>query len=575
MFLNAKNILLIFQQSLILFTYFLIFSKSVIAEPSKNNVLPINKQQFVNQAENFAQQRIIPSQLKAIRKWEEELLKWQTLGDKSQAALTLIKLGEIYKDIGATKLALEHYNKALSLYREFDNRLQEAFILSQISSIYIIELERLKEERNFHSLHSLYVNSRQSQLLLEKIRSTPEKVLELYQKSLRIYQELNNLSGEASILNKMAQKRYLYDSDLDKHKLLQKSLAIYQEIGDKQGEALVLGFLSEFNLMEYRNDQAGWDLFDRAMAIYGEITPQNSDGFTIGKAQANLLTMAVDYWWSDNQRKALELYEQSLKIYQEIGDKKGEALAIKNMGYRYFLLEDKEKELEFYTEALGIYREIGDSFGIANILDSLGRAYYFSGDVEKALEFYNQELEILQEASQFYSQIGDSETALIFEYRQPVIWFAIGNIYSKLQDDKNEIEAYKQARKVYQELRDNEGEIDFLIKVAEYYGNQENLEKMVEFLTQAVKIYQEKGDFQAEANLLRDKIAGIYFYRLKDSETGFEILNKSLKIYRQIGKTEEVAKTLSRIGYLYLYTAENELQNPLESKRMSKRERFF
>ncbi|NET76492.1 CHAT domain-containing protein [Okeania sp. SIO1F9] len=66
---------------------------------------------------------------------------------------------------------------------------------------------------------------------------------------------------------------------------------------------------------------------------------------------------------------------------------------------------------------------------------------------------------------------------------------------------------------------------------------------------------------------MRDKIAGIYFYRLKYSETGFEVLNKSLKIYRKIGEPEEVAKTLSRIGYFYLYTAKNELKNPLESQR--------
>ncbi|NES67513.1 MAG: hypothetical protein F6K24_20860, partial [Okeania sp. SIO2D1] len=218
MFLNKRSLLLIFQQSLILLVYFLILPKSVIAESSKHNLLPINKQQFVERVKKNAQHKTIPSQLETIRKWEEALLKWQKLGDKSQAALTLIKLGEIYKDIGATKLALEHYNKALSLYQELDNRLQEAFIFSQIGSIYIIELERLKEERNFHSLHNLFVNSRQSQLLSEKIRSTPEKVLELYQKSLTIYQELNNLSGEASILNRMAQKRYLYDSDLDKQK---------------------------------------------------------------------------------------------------------------------------------------------------------------------------------------------------------------------------------------------------------------------------------------------------------------------------------------------------------------------
>ncbi|NES76038.1 MULTISPECIES: lipopolysaccharide assembly protein LapB [Okeania] len=403
--------------------------------------------------------------------------------------MTLIKLGEIYKDIGATKLALEHYNKVLNLYREFDKRLQEAFILSQIGSIYIIELERLEKERNFQSFHGLFVNSGQSQLLLEKIHSTPENALELYQKSLAIYQEINNLSEEARILNRMAQSRYLYDGNEGKQKLLQKSLAIYQEIGDKQGEAFVLGLLSELNLIEYKNDGAGWDLFNRAMAIYREITPQNSDNFTVVQAQANLLTIAVDYWWSDNQQKALELYEQSLKIYQAIEDKKGKALVIKKMGDRYGWLEDKEKQLEFYTEALGIYQEIGDGIQIANILDSLGRVYSDSGNLEKALEFYNKELEILQESSQFYSQIGDSETALIFEYRQPIIWFAMGNIYSKLQDKKNEVEAYKQARKIYQKLPDNQGETDFLIKIAEYYGNQENLEKMVEFLTQAVKVY--------------------------------------------------------------------------------------
>ncbi len=57
MFSSQRNILRIFQHSLILFIYFLILSESVIAEPSKNNLPPLNKQQLLNEAEKLAKQK--------------------------------------------------------------------------------------------------------------------------------------------------------------------------------------------------------------------------------------------------------------------------------------------------------------------------------------------------------------------------------------------------------------------------------------------------------------------------------------------------------------------------------------
>ena len=585
-----KKILRTFQPSLTLLIYFLILSKSVMAEPSQNNpalLKPlkiisqnnqylVKKQQLFAEVEKLVQQQTIPAKLQEIEKSEEILSKFRSSGDKSQTALTLLKLGSIYKKIGAITLALESYKEALSLDREIENRLQEAFTLGQIGDVYVAELEQLKQQQRLALINGLFINSRWQKLFFSKNSSHNEKALEFYQQSLEIYQEMNNLAnpnvdkfsarqGEANILNNMAKST---NENYEKEKLLQQSLAIYQEIGDKKGEAFVLGDLSKVNLIN--NDQVAWlELFNQAIKIYQEIADSSpEDNFTARQTEANLLSITANYWWSDNQQQALEFYNQSLKIYQEIGDKQGEALTLNSIGDNYAWLENREKQLEFYNQALSIYQEIGDSIGEAKLLDKLGSIHSNSGDIEKALDFYNQELEKVQEASQLYFELGDSETALTFDYRQPIILFKIGKLYSQLGDDKNELEAYNQAQMIYQKWEDSTGETAFLIKIAERYSykEQENAEKMVYFLNYAVKVYQKNGDIKAEANLLRDKITGIYFYRLEDSEKGFYTLNQALKIYRQIGEETEVARTLKRIGYFYLHTSENESENQLENK---------
>lgn len=122
-------------------------------------------QQLVNEAEKLTQQKTIPSQLEALKKWSEARLKWQQLGDKSQEALTLLKLAEIYKNLGATVPALERYTEALNLYRQLGNRLQEALTLSEIGNTYIANLEQGKEEEQFSFEHDLFIDSRLSQFV--------------------------------------------------------------------------------------------------------------------------------------------------------------------------------------------------------------------------------------------------------------------------------------------------------------------------------------------------------------------------------------------------------------------------
>ncbi|MBK8615931.1 MAG: tetratricopeptide repeat protein [Anaerolineales bacterium] len=51
-------------------------------------------------------------------------------------------------------------------------------------------------------------------------------------------------------------------------------------------------------------------------------------------------------------RKAIEFYEQRIKIAREIGDRRGEGAALGNLGIAYKTLGEARKAIEFYEQHL-------------------------------------------------------------------------------------------------------------------------------------------------------------------------------------------------------------------------------
>ena len=78
-------------------------------------------------------------------------------------------------------------------------------------------------------------------------------------------------------------------------------------------------------------------------------------------------------------RKAIEYYEQALKISKEIGDRRGEGNRLGNLGLAYSHLGEPRKAIEYYEQALKISKEIGDRHGEGNHLCNLGNDIQSSG----------------------------------------------------------------------------------------------------------------------------------------------------------------------------------------------------
>ncbi len=195
--------------------------------------------------------------------------------------------------------------------------------------------------------------------------------------------------------------------------------AILQEIG------LTCGSISEI--------EAARGSFDEAVRLYREIGDRRGEGNALGN-------LGLAYADLGQVERAIDYYEQALVIAREIGDRRGEGNALGNLGLAYADLGQVERAIDSYEKHLAIAREIGDRRGEGNALGNLGSAYARLGQVERAIDYYEQALVIARE-------IGDRRGE----------GNALGNLglaYADLGQMERAIGILEQALRIGQEIKD-------------------------------------------------------------------------------------------------------------------------
>jgi tetratricopeptide (TPR) repeat protein len=498
--------------------------------------------------------------------------------------------------LGATTPARERYNEALTFYQERGDRLQEAFILAQIGSLYAEDAIQLKldslpyqvgfPEENESSLTLSYLGSTSEidgnspDEGDSKIEQEVERAREFYARSLEIYEGLNNSSDPDRIVVRQAQaqtlkmmgmmfvqRRRFYPHFLIRHhlyndfynfkpkNLLEQSLEIYQEIGDLQGEAFVLGQLMKL----YRDDFVKSEqLFDRAMTIYDELENVSSDrNTTILQAKAQLLNIAAQNASGERREKALVFYDRALKLYQQIGDRHGEANTIFDLAHFYSEV-DVLKSLTYYQQSLNLYEQTGDLFSQAEVYKRLGGTYFNLKDWIKSLSFFEKELDEVDKIIRLYQKLNDEKLALKFKYRQPIILFKIAFVSNQKGDREQEFQALSRAQTVYQQPKNIKRESNFLISIAQYHQWHNRPEQSQKAIDEAITLYRKSGDLEGEVRFLRDRVQRFFGRNLIDDiepvNSRKELLltyDRIIAIYQQLGNKREEARSLANLGEFY------------------------
>ncbi len=90
-------------------------------------------------------------------------------------------------------------------------------------------------------------------------------------------------------------------------------------------------------------------------------------------------------------------YEESLALYNELGNKDGYARVLGNFGIAVEMHGDHERAITLMQESLSLFRELGNKSGIAWDLFFMGQPAYTHGQIEKAGTMFEESLALFRE----------------------------------------------------------------------------------------------------------------------------------------------------------------------------------
>lgn len=231
-------------------------------------------------------------------------------------------------------------------------------------------------------------------------------------------------------------------------------------------------------------------------------------------------------------QKAIDYFEQSLAINEEIGADKEAANALSNIGTIYDQQGQPDKALINYAKALKIQEKIGAKDGMAFTLNNMAAVYDKQGQVQKALELNHQSLKLHLETNNKYG----AATCLN----------NLGALYVKQGDRAKALDYYNQSLKMREAIDDKQGIATCLHNIGYVYEAVGDREKALDYDTRGLKIYESIGDKRGIANSYHN-MAAIY-EKQGDVDKALAYYNDALAIYEGMNDKRGMANSLNNIG---------------------------
>jgi CHAT domain-containing protein/Tfp pilus assembly protein PilF len=359
----------------------------------------------------------------AIKKYEEALPLFRTLGARSKEAYILSITGELLHELGDDQLALDRHNRALPLWRVLGNRIDEATTLNDIAAAY----NELGEK---------------------------QKALDFFNQALSLHRTVeNNQRGETTTLQNIAA---VYSSLGEIQKsldILNQAIPLFQSLKDNRGEATALNNAG----LDYHSlgeAQKALDFFNLALPLRRTANDPAGEATTLNN-------IGLVYFSLGDKQKALDFFNQALTMHKSVGSRQGEAVTLSNIGAVHYLQGEKQKAADFSNQVLTIYRELKNSLGEALTLGNIGVIYRTTGQYQKALDFLNQ-------ARSLHRKIGD-------RYGEVTPLHNIGLTYQSLGETQKALDSFKQALALGQDLRNRRMVAETHYKIARLERDMGNL----------------------------------------------------------------------------------------------------
>lgn len=130
---------------------------------------------------------------------------------------------------------------------------------------------------------------------------------------------------------------------------------------------------------------------EEALVLGRELEDETIIASTLSELATLLCEHRADY------AAAIPLYQESLRLYQDLGNLHGEASVLLNLGAIAYETGNLVEARHYYEQSLAIYQEIRYPRGLAAALNNLAMVYRSQGNLPEALKLVEESLEIKQQ----------------------------------------------------------------------------------------------------------------------------------------------------------------------------------
>lgn len=294
-------------------------------------------------------------------------------------------------------------------------------------------------------------------------------------------------------------------------------------------------FLSFFSLLANANN-----VID---SLYGVIhSKQNSDSTKINAY------IELSYALQSNPLQVLLLEKEFLKFCQGISNTATKAYAFRQAGNMNYRAEYYDRAIDLYFQSVRLYEKINDPVGVLRAYNNIANAYTEQGIISNDSTAFLKAIEILNNAVSLSKKY---DTLNIHN-----LYNNIGNAYKELKQYKRALGYYNFSYPHYMKRNDNNG-IEFsLINLGKTYlllaketDKSEHYAKAMEYFMLWKSKYLNNSNYERQALMLCN--IGEVFMLMNDLPIAEKYLNDAYSIAVKTGKKEIRKLTAYQLSELY------------------------
>ena len=133
-------------------------------------------------------------------------------------------------------------------------------------------------------------------------------------------------------------------------------------------------------------------LFVLSLCVISNVFGQTTKYSASDSIKVNALIDSSKLYINTQPDSAIALANQAKELARDINFRKGEALAIKNIGLVYYYQGKFIQTLQYWNQSLQILQAINDDLGQANLQGNIGAVFFAQGDEVMALQHHLESL---------------------------------------------------------------------------------------------------------------------------------------------------------------------------------------